>query len=108
MEEPGHLAGQRRIARGVVAHAIELIGEAAEVVDELRFRDGVHARAAARLPVRRDDDHCPRAVQTLAETAVGPGDGAVLDGECRRPVCEKEGRRPDHLRIIPRCISGPC
>ena len=74
----GDLAREVRIARRVVAEGVELRREAAEVVDHLRLCDGVHADAAARLPVRRNDGDRPRAVEGLAERAEGARHCIVL------------------------------
>jgi len=106
-----HTGGQRRIARGGVAHREQLAREAAEVVNGARRIHGRHG-ATFDVPVSRDREHRTRARQRCAECCPATRPvvrvervhrAAVPEEQCRQSrACLRHARPLRHVRLARR------
>ena len=74
---------------------VQLRRESAEVVDRIGTRHRIHAQAA-RLPVRRDDDHRRRAVERLPEIVHRAREVVLFERDRRRAVRDEQQRCACH------------
>jgi len=95
LDQRGDARGETGRARRGIMQAIELLGEAAEIVDRPRPRGGRHRRAGHVVMRRHDDDRVgPR--QHVAQPAQEIARRARLDEDHRRAVRDEQGGLGGH------------
>ena len=96
--------GQRRVALDRIFDAVELVGEAAEIVEQGRAFPRRRAQFPS-LPMRGDNHDCARIGMLFAERAKCRGVRVAAKPRHRGSVCEEDGRTAHYDLIIAPGVS---
>ena len=102
----GDARGEARIAGRGVLNAVELVGKAAEIVEQGHAVPGGDAKRAGDLPVGGDDQDGARSRVLLTERVEGLGVGIAAERGHRGAVSEKGGRGA-HVHSVMGQVARP-